>query len=272
MKRLALFAILFVFIFASLSSAQQPGETNPAAPTSAAQTAPAMTPRETAEMRADIMMARKEYNEALSAYEQLIKDEPKNAQLLNKAGVACEQLGNFRAAERFYKKSVAADKSFSSPLNNMGSVEYQRKHYGKSIGLYKKALALETDQAAVYSNLGYSYFANEQYAEAMDSFGKALAIDPAIFEHKGGTGSLIQQRSPTDPGMFYYFLAKAYAQTGDAARAAHYLKMARDDGYKDYLSAQNDPAFANVIKDTRVQEVLQTQPPYVGQPSKPSPN
>jgi tetratricopeptide (TPR) repeat protein len=230
-----------------------------------------MTPREAAEMRADIMMARKEYSEGLAAYQQLIKDEPKNALLLNKAGVACQQLANFRLADRYYKKAIAADKNFSSPINNLGTIEYQRKHYSKSIDLYKKALVFQTDLAAIYSNLGYSYFADKQYSEAMESFGKALAIDPAIFEHKGGTGSLIQQRSSTDPGLFYFYLAKAYAQLKDAERAAHYLKMARDDGYKDYLSAQTDPAFANVIKDPRVQEVLQGQPPY-SQQNKPAPN
>jgi tetratricopeptide (TPR) repeat protein len=230
-----------------------------------------MTPREAAELHADILMARKEYNQGLAAYEQLIKEEPKNAQLLNKAGVACQQLDEFRLAERYYKKAMAADKNFSSPINNLGTVEYERKHYAKSIALCRKALAFGTDMAAIYSNLGYSYFADKQYPEAMESFGKALAIDPAIFEHKGGISPLIQQRSPTDPGLFYFFLAKAYAQMKDAERAAHYLKMARDDGYKDYLSAQTDPAFANVIKDPRVQEVLQVQPPFT-QPNKPNPN
>lgn len=271
MRRLTLFTIsLFLFV-SFVSYAQQPDSAQPAAPGSSTQASSTLTPREVAEMRADILMARKEYSEGLAAYQQVIKDDPKNAQLLNKAGVACQQLGNFKLADRYYKKAMAADKNFSSPINNLGTVEYQRKHYAKSIDLYKKALAFQTDMAAIYSNLGYAYFADKQYPEAMESFGKALAVDPGIFEHKGGTGSLIQQRSSTDPGMFYFFLAKAYAEMKDAERAAHYLKMARDDGYKDYLSAQTDPAFTNVIKDPRVQEVLQSLPPG-SQPSKPVSN
>jgi hypothetical protein len=49
---------------------------------------------------------------------------------------------------------------------------------------------------------------------------------------------------------------------GDAEHAAHYLKLSRDDGYKEFASAQTDPAFAKVIKDPRVQEVLTVVPAY----------
>jgi hypothetical protein len=98
----------------------------------------------------------------------------------------------------------------------------------------------------------------------MTTFTKALELDPTIFEKKGGNGSVVQQRTATDPGLFYFFVAKAYAQNGDAERAAHYLKMARDDGYADFLSAQTDVTFARVIKDPRVQEVLQVPPSYAG--------
>ena len=57
-------------------------------------------------------------------------------------------------------------------------------------------------------------------------------------------------------------MAKTYAQTGDAERAAHYLKLARDDGYAELLTAQSDPAFAKVIKGPGVQEVLHVEPTY----------
>ena len=62
--------------------------------------------------------------------------------------------------------------------------------------------------------------------------------------------------------------------SGDAERCAHYLKMARDDGYKDLTAVQKDPEFAKVIKDPRVQEVIVVPPSYAGdtkQPETPQP-
>jgi len=281
MSRLALFAIALTCIFAVTTGAQetqsdsQPnGQKAPATEVSGkpAPAPVAMTAREAAEMRADILMARKEYSAAIGAYAQIVAKEPKNAALLNKIGVAYQQLGELNHAGRFYKNSMKANKLFASAVNNLGTVEYEKKHYGKAINLYKKALSLPIDHATIYSNLGYAYFGNKEYPQAMDSFSAALAIDPQIFERRGGGGTIVQQRTTTDPGLFYFFVAKSYARAGDAERAAHYLKLARDDDYKDFLSAQKDPAFAKVIKDPRVQEVLQIPPSYATDDKKPVSN
>jgi len=195
-------------------------------------------------------------------------NDPKDAPLLNKIGIAYQQLSEYDRADHFYKKAMKADRNFSSAVNNLGTLEYQRKRYGKSIKYYKKALESEVSVAALYSNLGYSYYANKQYPQAMESFGKALALDPDVFTHRGLVGTILQQRTAPDPGLFNFLLAKFYAKSGDAEHAAHYLKLARDDGYKEFASAEKDPEFASVIKDPRVQEVLQVLPSYANDPEK----
>lgn len=222
-----------------------------------------MTPREAAELRADILMARKEYLDAARAYDEILKTDPNSAQLFNKMGVAYQELTDLNRAEHCYKKAMRADKTFASAVNNVGTIEYQKSHYAKAIGYYQRALVLRVDMAPIYANLAYAYIEYKKYPEAMDAFGKAVAIDPSVLEAKSaGNGTVIQQRTTTDPGLFYFFVAKSYGMVGDAERAAHYLKLSRDDGYKDFASAQTDPAFAKVIKDPRVQEVLTVVPAY----------
>ncbi len=275
MSRLTLFAIPLVLVAACPAFAQQTptkisDSTENSSPALAVGARPlsSMTPREAAEMRADILMARKEYSDAAGAYLQILVNEPKNAALFNKVGVAFQQLGDLDRSERFYKRAMHVDRTFASAANNCGTVEYEKKHYGKAIGLYDKALALHADLATVYSNLGYAYFADKQYPHAMESFQKALALDPTIFDRHGLGGTVVQQRTTTDPGLFYFYVAKTYAQAGDAERAAHYLKLARDDGYAGFLSAQTDPAFSKVIKNPALQEVLHEAPSYAGSPKK----
>lgn len=227
-----------------------------------------MTPRQEAQMHAELFMARKEYSEAAGAYLNLLKDDPKNAWLMNMLGVAYQMLDEPRKSEHYYRLSMKADKTFASPVNNLGTLQYARKHYGKAIGLYQKALPLSSDRSVVFSNLGYAYFANKEYPQAMDCFSKALALDPHIFDRKTGNGSIIQQRTATDPGLFYFLVAKTYALIGDAERTAHYLKLARDDGYKDIANVEKDPAFAKVIKEPAVREVLESVPAYANEPKK----
>jgi tetratricopeptide (TPR) repeat protein len=276
MSRVTLFAIPLVLVVACPAFAQQTPTkisdttVNSTSQNSAATPTPfsSLSPREAAEMRADILMARKEYSDAASVYIQILVGEPKNAALMNKVGVAYQQLGDLDRSERFYKRAMHADKKFASAANNCGTVEYEKKHYPKAISLYSKALELHTDLPTVYSNLGYAYFADKQYPQAMDSFQKALALDPTIFDRHGLGGTVVQQRTATDPGLFYFFVAKTYAQAGDAERAAHYLKLARDDGYAGFLSAQTDPAFAKVIKDPALQEILHEPPSYASSTKK----
>jgi tetratricopeptide (TPR) repeat protein len=273
MRRLVFFAVPLLSVFVSSLGAQQvePASTQPASTQSASASPdivyvvppkPELTPRQAAELKGDVFMARKEFGEAAGAYEAILESEPKNAQLLNKVAIAYQELGNLNRCERYYRKSIKADKNFASPINNLGTVEYEKKHYSKAILLYKKALILKMETSTIYSNLGYAYFANKQYPEAMATFDKALAMDPQLFERKSGYGTIIQQRTTTDPGLFNFFVAKSYAGMGDAERAAHFLRLARDDGYKNFLSAETDPAFAKVIKDARVQEVLHVMPSY----------
>lgn len=271
MSRTALFVVA-LFAFAAVGAHAQESPANPTQVSSNAPKPSPMSPRETAEMRADILMARKEFSSAIHAYEQIAASEPKNAPLLNKIGVAYQQLGAANHAGHYYKQAMKADKKFASPVNNLGTIEYDKKHYGKAINLYKKAIVFQTDLATVYSNLGYAYFADKEYPQSMDAFAKALASDPHVFDRRGGTRSIVQQRSIDDSGLFYFFLAKSYAATGNAERTAHYLKLARDDGYKNFLSAQSDPAFAHVIKDPQVQEVLQVAPSYDDAAKTPQPN
>ncbi|MFY9754036.1 MAG: tetratricopeptide repeat protein [Candidatus Acidiferrales bacterium] len=270
MKYSALLVIPLVFLASQTLHAQQQTSAPASSPAPAVTAAPApvspavtsMTPRQLAILHADIMMARKEFEEAIKAYEEVLVATPHDSEILNKVGVAYQQLDQLNHAEHYYKSSIKADKTYMSAVNNIGTVEYEKKHYSKAISYYIKASKLRGDMSTVYSNLGYGYFADKEYPEAMNAFQKALQLDPDIFIRRGGYGTTIQQRTSTDPGLFYYFVAKTYAGAGDAEEAAHFLKLARDDGYTGFLSAQTDPAFAKVIKDPRVQEVLVVPPSY----------
>jgi tetratricopeptide (TPR) repeat protein len=279
MKPTALFAIsLFVALAnasnlpkADLAVAGHPGAASSARQDSAAP-AP-MTPLEVAQMRADLLMARKDYTEAAVAYQRLLEQNPRNAEILNKIGIAYQELGEDNLAEHFYKRSARADAKAGAAVNNLGTIEYSRQRFGKALKYYKKAIAIGGENLApIYTNLGYAYCSVKLYPQAMDAFGKALALDPNIFEPRGTAGSIVQHRTAADEGTLYFLVAKSYAKLGDAEHAARYLKLARDDGYKNFLAAEKDPDFARVIKDPQVQDVLHRRPPYEAQQSKPVAN
>lgn len=215
---------------------------------------PAQPPSD--EKAADLHMARKEYAEAAGIYKQLLERDPRNAVYLNKLGIAYHQQTQLKLAMRYYERAAKADPRYADAINNIGTVHYQRKKYGKAIKAYRKALQIHPDMASVLSNLGYAYFSDKRYPEAIEAFQKALAVDPTVFERSSRTGSLLQDRSVENRGLFFFLMAKTYAQAGNAERCLFYLRKARDEGYAALASVKTDPAFAAVVKDPAVQEFL----------------
>src|SRR2546426_4859859 len=135
-------------------SAQQTGPQQQAPPEQAnvsqtSATQPARTPREDAQLHADILMARKEYAEAAALYQKLLQQEPRNALLLNKIGIAYHQQSMLDQAKRYYERATKADRTYASAYNNIGTIHYQRKNFSKAIRAYKKALGIHPDMAAV---------------------------------------------------------------------------------------------------------------------------
>ena len=227
------------------------------------------TQRESDELQADILMARKQYSDAAQVYQKLLSQEPNNAILLNKLGIAYHQQTMLGQAKRYYERAAKADRTYANAYNNVGTVFYQQRKYGKAIQAYEKALAIRTDIPAVYTNLGYAYFGQKRYDQAMAAFRHALDMDPEVFERSHTTGSLLQDRSVGDKGLFYFYLAKSFAEMGNLERCVNYLRKARDEGFQGLAAVKTDPSFAKLVNDPTVQEILQAPGPATAAPKPP---
>jgi tetratricopeptide (TPR) repeat protein len=218
-------------------------------------------PELTDEQMGDLYMVRKQYREAAGLFKKLSDQEPRNPVYLNKLGIALHQQEALGLALKYYERAVKVDPRYADAENNVGTIWYQRKKYEKAIKAYQKAIKMRTDMAVLYSNLGYAYFGDKKYEEAIFAFRQALTLDPLLFEHNGSrSGSILQDRSVEDRGRFYFMLAKSYAQAGDLDRCIHYLRKAKDEGYKQFADIKKDPAFGTALKDPAVQELLVPKP------------
>jgi tetratricopeptide (TPR) repeat protein len=218
-------------------------------------------PEITDEQMGDLYMVRKQFREAAEQFKKLADQDPRNPVYLNKLGIALHQQAALGLALKYYERAVKVDPRYADAENNVGTIWYQRKKFEKAIKAYQKAIAIRNDMAVLYSNLGYAYFGNKKYEEAISAFRHALTLDPQLFEHNGSrSGSILQDRSVEDRGRFYYMLAKSYAQAGDLDRCIHYLRKAKDEGYKNFADIKKDPAFGAALKDPAVQELLVPKP------------
>jgi tetratricopeptide (TPR) repeat protein len=230
---------------------------------SAAAASPEMVNELTPEQMGDLYMARKQYVEAAQTFKMLSDKNPTNAVYLNKLGISLHQQEALSLAMKYYERALKANPKYADAQNNIGTIWYQRKRFGKAIKAYEKAIKINDDMAVLYSNLGYAYFGDKKYEESIASFRIALQKDPQFFEHNSArSGSLLQDRSVTDRGRFYYLLAKSFAESGNIDRAVLYLRKAKDEGYATLIAdlKKDKAAFAAELKLPEIQNLLNPKP------------
>jgi tetratricopeptide (TPR) repeat protein len=209
------------------------------------------------EQRADILMARKMYREAVEVYKEGPLDSPI---IWNKIGIAYHQMMQLDIARRNYEKAIKLNPQYSEAVNNLGTVFYAHKNYRKAISCYKRALKIAPNSASVYSNLGTAYFARKKYKEAAGAYQTALSLDKEVFEHHGSYGVLLEERSVEERAKFHYYLAQTYAKAGMNERALQYIRKALEEGFKDKKKLMEDPEFEQMRELPEFMEVLALEP------------
>ena len=219
-------------------SLQPVGQNLPLAPAVTVQSIQGQ-PALTAEELGDLHMVRRRYQAAIEAYHQM--PQP-TAPILNKIGMANQQMFIMEEAKRSYDAALKMDPRNPDVLNNLGTVYYSMKQYGEAERYYRKALKYRPKSALVYKNLGTAQLAGDKFKKGWDSYQTALAIDPEIFEraslYRIGEPTPTQQR-----GAMNYFLAKSYVRAGMMERAVNYLRLAIDQGFTDRKKIMADKEF-----------------------------
>ena len=218
----------------------------------------ALPPPDTAlspEAMGDLHLARKRYQAAIGFY---LQASPKSSSLWNKMGMANQQMYILPEAKKDYENALKLDSKNPDVINNLGTVYYGMKLYATAEHYYRKALKYEPKSALIYKNLGTALMAEDKYKKGYACFQTALSIDPKVFERvtqfRVGEPTAAQKR-----GAMNYFLAKSYAQAGMVDLAVGYLRMAIDEGFTDRKKIMADSEFASLHKTSAFQELLSEQ-------------
>jgi tetratricopeptide (TPR) repeat protein len=211
----------------------------------------------TNEMRGDIYMARKMYREAIDMYQRAPAD---SAIVQNKIGISFHQMLQFGVARKYYERAIHLDPHYAEAINNEGTIFYAQKSYKKAIVYYKRSLRYSHAVPSVYVNIGAAYFARHDYKHASEYYEDALNLDPDVFEHRGGFGTLMQERSVEELGKFHLYLAKTYAKRGNNDRALIYLRKALEEGIQDRSKLGDIPEFVKLKEQPEFQQLLAENP------------
>lgn len=227
------------------NSDQQPSATTPSSEF------PVITP----ELRADMLSAHAQYQDAIDAYSRI---RPQTAEIYNKIGIAYQHLGMDEDAIDYYGMAARLDHRFAAVYNNLGTVYFHENDNKKAQRLYKKSIHLDAQTAPFWSNLGAVYLAQRQYSDGAEAYERAFNLDPNIFQEIALNG-IHQYESPEELAKMYLTFAEIYAHAGMKTEAIDYLRKALLEGFHDTQQLQQDQQLATLHGTPEFDQLLLSQ-------------
>ncbi|HYA16293.1 MAG TPA: tetratricopeptide repeat protein, partial [Bryobacteraceae bacterium] len=198
--------------------------------------------------------------EAIDAYRDGEAAAADKAILEDKIGIAWHQLGDVNAALKSYQRAIRLDPKYADAINNVGTIYYGQKRYGRAIREYRRALKINPEAAAIWSNLGTAQYARRKFKEMSEAYAKALELDPNVFDARNGPGTEMQDRAVEDKARYHFEMAKIYAKAGKNELALQYLRKSLEEGFTDKAKINKDPEFDALRETTEFKDLMALEP------------
>lgn len=207
------------------------------------------------EMKGDIERVHNNYLLAISYYQQALRAEPKNPQILNKLGISELKTGERGSARKHFSQAVKSDPRNISALNNLGAVYCLDKKYKNAVKYLKQALELNESSAPAHLNLAEAWMGLDQIDRAMTEYARAIELDADIL-NESPTGISARVSTPEQRARVNFLIAKAYAKRGNIEGALEYLKRAKDGRFPNMGQVYKDQEFALLWPDPRLEKIV----------------
>ncbi len=147
------------------------------------------------------------YEEAVQAFQEAIRLNPKYALPWNSLGDVYNALGNRQQAIAAYQQAIALDPGYAWPYNNLGMVYQTIGQYEQAIGAYRQVIdkhASNHDRAISWNNLGDVYRELQREAEAIEAYEQAIRLDPDYAWPYNSLGAIYEKRGDHDQAYALY--------------------------------------------------------------------
>ena len=153
------------------------------------------------------------FEQAVSYFQQAVKDDPKSAEALYGLGSAYLERQETNRARECFEQVLQLHAGYPGTVpntwNNLGIMAARAGDTGTAIQDFQRALETDPDHSIALRNLGSAYRQKKQWAEAERVFKRALALNPDDAESNYGLGMVYAQQNDTERA--YSYLQKALA-------------------------------------------------------------
>ena len=119
----------------------------------------------------------KNYQSAISKYNEAIKLNPNYAETYFNRGVVYDELKNYQQAIFDYTKAIELNQNDTDAYNNRGTIYYVLGNYEQAISDYNQAIKLNPNYEFAYNNRGVIYDKFENYEQAISDYNQAIKLN-----------------------------------------------------------------------------------------------
>jgi predicted O-linked N-acetylglucosamine transferase (SPINDLY family) len=141
------------------------------------------------------------FEEAKKIYEEVLKKNPDNFEIINLLGIISLQLQNYDEAIILINKAININPNHHALYNNLGATYKNLKKYNEAIINFKKAIELNPNYAEAYNNLGSIFKNINQYEEAFKNYIKSIELKPSYPEAHNNLGLLYKELKKYDEAI-----------------------------------------------------------------------
>ena len=131
--------------------------------------------------------------DALSAAEQALRAEPRDADALYLLGEAHYRCGELAAAEARLRQAIQSSGRVALYHHMLGNVLQDRGALQEAIHSYRRAIRLKPDYAESHNDLGTAYFAQGDAARAAEAYLRAARLRPDHAVAQANLGSVYRK-------------------------------------------------------------------------------
>lgn len=168
-----------------------------------------------------------QYIEAIEAFENALKKNPKMSKAAYAIGYLHSRLGEHVEAIEAYDKAIEINPEFSEAWNNRGTVLDNQGNTDEALKAYNKAIEVNPNNSEAWNNKGTVLGKQGNTEEALEAYNKAIEINPEYSKAWLNKGLLFKNLGNTEEALEAYNKAielKNYGAMNNKAWLLYELK------------------------------------------------
>lgn len=187
---------------------------------------------------AQCFLMSEEYEKALEVFEDCLRQNPRYFQALDGSAEALQRLERYDEGVALRRQILSIEPRNPARHIALGQALQKADRHADAIECFNKAIEIDPHSAQAHTSIGVALMELGRLAEAARSFSAACRLEPSSYQLRHLLGSVTKaekgdgtierlelaasgshDRAPDQRAHLHFALAKAFADTGDDARA-----------------------------------------------------